>query len=196
MNDNLSNKTYIFIILYLLGIVYIFLNYSYSNESQSNYWTIIGALAQGFAAVGTFCVLYISQQEFSQKYTTKVKILLEECYSDPVTPSTLSEEPAIIFKYIILINNGFRPIKPILLFISYTDDRGMTKQLIANLNDLPISASDCYCHKLRITPILSSLLWKEVMNNNGKKYLKIGFKLSTGEIISKRFSSKDLYKPS
>lgn len=58
MNDTLSNKTYIFIILYLLVIVYIFLNYSYSNESPSNYWTIIGALAQGAAAVGTFCVLY------------------------------------------------------------------------------------------------------------------------------------------
>ena len=98
-------------------------------------------------------------------------IQLEECYSCPITSSpTLSEEPAINFKYIVLIHNGFRPIKPILLFISYTDDSGTTKRLITNLNDLPISASDCYYHKLNITPILSSLLCQDIMNNDGKKY--------------------------
>ena len=102
-------------------------------------------------------------------------IQLEECYSCPITSSpTLSEEPAINFKYIVLIHNGFRPIKPILLFISYTDDSGTTKRLITNLNDLPISASDCYYHKLNITPILSSLLCQDIMNNDGKKYLEKG----------------------
>lgn len=137
MKDNLSNKTYIFIILYLLGIVCIFLNYSYSNESQSNYWTIIGALAQGAAAVGTFCVLYISQQEFKKKYERSVKIYTI------ITGNLLQGKSFIYFLNIYVINTGMPNINLSKCVINYKENpQTIIKPTKIELNGMTLSSGE------------------------------------------------------
>lgn len=137
MNDNPSNKTYIFIILYLLGIVYIFLNYSYSNESPSNYWTIIGALAQGAAAVGTFCVLYISQQEFKKKYERSVKIYTI------VTGNLFPGQTFIYFLNIGVINTGMPNINLSKCVINYKENpQTKIKPTKIELNGMTLSSGE------------------------------------------------------
>lgn len=171
MNDNLSNKTYIFIILYLLGIVYIFLNYSYSNESQSNYWTIIGALAQGFAAVGTFCVLYISQQEFKKKYEHSVKIYTIN------TANFLPDNSFIYFLDIYVINTGIPNINLSKCVINYKENPPtIIKTTKIELNGITLSSGESKC--------ISKITGEEI-----SKYLKqqqeieIQLFLTTGEMF-------------
>ena len=171
MNDNLSNKTYIFIILSLLGIAYIFLNYSYSNESQSNYWTIIGALAQGFAAVGTFCVLYISQQEFKKKYERSVKIYTM------ITGNLFTAQHFIYSFNIGAINTGMPNINLSKCEINYKENpQTIIKSQKISLNGMTLSSGESKCIA-------------QITNEEIKKYLKqeleieIQLFLTTGEMF-------------
>lgn len=73
MNFNLSQGTYIFIIIVLFILLFISLGYK-SDNWQSTFWTMFAALAQGIAALATFLMLKETKEQFYLSNKKEIKI--------------------------------------------------------------------------------------------------------------------------
>ena len=138
MKFNLSQKTYIFIIISLLVLLFISLDYK-SDNWQSTFWTMFAALAQGIAALATFLMLKETKEQ--AKLTNEQFIYLNRVsckfFKSLIEIVEYSNGEIIEYQKITFTNTGAKTFTVIDLHFKIVNEGYLNDfQFVDNYNDI------------------------------------------------------------